>query len=1149
MDHGLGGALWEGRHCVVVRRRAVHGRFDVVVRPIRPVSSFWSLSVVERSEFLEALDRARAWVRARCGTDDCEIRWSDRADGNGPFEVAVDALGGALPAEGPPHARNLVRGEDDGLLAHLKAYFPAARRVDIAVAFVMDRGVERLLPFLEDLLARDGQLRLLTGDYFGVTEPDGLERLLDLEGSRELRVFESGGSSFHPKAYLFHEAADAAASGVAFVGSSNLSAKALGDGVEWNYRVVGQRDLAGFRAVVEGFEALFLHPRTRELDHDWITEYRQRRRSNAGTLVGVAPEWEPPPQPNPVQREALRALEEARQNGSRAGLVVLATGLGKTWLSAFDSRGFERVLFVAHREEILQQARATYRRIRPEAALGMFTGKEQDPAADVLFASVQTLGRLPRLRDLDARRFDYIVVDEFHHAAAQTYRNIIERFEPRFLLGLTATPERTDAADLMGLCGDHLVFRCDLGEGVRRGLLCPFHYRGVPDDVDYAQIPWRSNRFDEEALTQAWATQRRAQNAFEQLQEHGGERVLAFCVSQRHADFMAEFLRDRGVAAVAVHAGPTSAPRAHSLERLRNGSLRVVCSVDMFNEGVDVPAVDTVLMLRPTQSRILWLQQFGRGLRVATGKSHLRVIDYIGNHRSFLDKPRVLLGALIDVGGGLTGLRTALRRVIDGKAELPPGCEVVYETETIEILERLIAPSPRVADLVDSYEDLRLRHGRRPTAAELLRSGADVRRGLGSDGSWFDFVAERGDLSREMHRVLGRHRAFLSELQRTPMQRSHEMMVLSAMLELGRLPGEVAVGELAERFERAVGRVELLRSEWQASVSAGRSAEAVLKSEPLRAWAGTERAAEPEWFALSGDRFGTRFDVAGEDVAVFEELARELIDWRLAEYVSGLGADRRVVLDVVGEPGGWVLRPLRVGSLRGMTSPGVSFEVEGEVYAGQVGEIGLTRLWRPEGDGANELPDVLERWFTSDHGVLESGARVAMEGGGHRFRLTPEVRVRPSAEATRAGLVVGHSYPREKIPPSFGEEFNQGKWHSGVVSVEGAVVLLVTLDKSGKAAEHRYVDGFETPTRFVWESQRKSRRDQPAGERLRDHRARGLAVHLFVRRGKLRGRTAAPFTYCGEVDFADWEGDAPITVRWDLRVPLSEVLWRRFGPR
>ena len=324
-----------------------------------------------------------------------------------------------------------------------------------------------------------GTAQILTGDYLDVSDPAALQRLLDLREQAEaedrlrLRVFEAHDRSFHPKAYIFH---DPQGPSVAYVGSSNLTATALRGGVEWNYRIIPSRDREGLREVEQRFRALWVHPTTRELTQDWLDHYRTRRQRRLGPVAVPEELRPPPPEPHEIQREALEALEGTRNAANSAGLVVLATGLGKTWLSAFDSHRPElrRVLFVAHREEILAQAMSTFRRIRPKAHLGKYTGQEKVPDADVLFASIQTLGRVPHLNQFDREAFDYIVVDEFHHAAARTYRRLIDYFEPKFLLGLTATPERTDGGDLLALCQENLVYRRDLGEGIRRGLLCPF---------------------------------------------------------------------------------------------------------------------------------------------------------------------------------------------------------------------------------------------------------------------------------------------------------------------------------------------------------------------------------------------------------------------------------------------------------------------------------------------------------------------------------------------------------------------------------------------------------------------------------------------------------------------------------------------------
>ncbi len=366
-------------------------------------------------------------------------------------------------------------------------------------------------------------MRVLTGDYQDVTDPIALHYRLQLqdevrslqgfEGQLEVRVFETrrAGRSFHPKAYLLY--ADALGHPLAaYVGSSNLSRTALYDGVEWNLRVEGESQRAA--SLQASFEALFQHECATPLSLEWLRSYEYRRRPpTPGTLripLEVAPELDAqlsPPTPHGVQAESLAALELTRDAGNRAGLVVLATGLGKTWLAAFDStpeRGFDRVLFVAHRDEILQQAAETFARIRPDAVCGFYTGVAKDAGADLVFASVQTLSRSAHLEVFAADAFDYVVIDEFHHADSRTYRNVIDHFEPKFLLGLTATPERSDGGDLLALCQQNLVYECGLSRGIRDGHLCPFHYFGIADVAEYPNIPWRS--LDEETITTAVAT-------------------------------------------------------------------------------------------------------------------------------------------------------------------------------------------------------------------------------------------------------------------------------------------------------------------------------------------------------------------------------------------------------------------------------------------------------------------------------------------------------------------------------------------------------------------------------------------------------------------------------------------------------------------
>ncbi len=1043
--------------------------------------------------------------------------------------------------------RRLVTGGDDPLLPHIVSALAASNRADIVVSFVLESGVDRIFEHLRDLLDRGGQLRILTGDYLGISEPDALMRLLDLDGNVTRRVYETGSPvdpgqarmvrSFHPKAYIFTNGAW----GAAFVGSSNLSAAALTSAVEWNYRVVPSSDHGGFAETVRAFETLFHHPSTRELGPEWIEQYRTRRAIQRPIIeaADVAPEApRPPVEPNEVQVAALEALQATRAQGNHAGLVVLATGLGKTWLSAFDTNRpeFKRVLFVAHREEILNQAHATFRRIRPGANLGHFTGEKKEGAADVLFASIQTLSRREHLEQFAPDSFDYIVIDEFHHASAASYRKLIRYFNPKFLLGLTATPERSDGGDLLALCQQNLVYRCDLVEGVRRALLSPFSYFGVPDEVDYVNIPWRGTRFDEEALTTAVATQRRAANALEQFRLRAAKRALGFCVSMKHADFMASFFTAQGVRAVAVHSGPTSAPRALSLEQLEKGELDIVFAVDMFNEGIDLPALDTVMMLRPTESKILWLQQFGRGLRLAPGKERLTVIDYIGNHRVFLLKPQTLF----NLPPGDREVYNLIERLQSHTQELPPGCEVTYELEAINILKSLLRRSATQDEALQRYyEDFRTVHGVRPTAVEAYHDGYNPRSVRERSGSWTQFVATMGDLTPEQRQALELYKGLITSLDTTEMVKSYKMLVLLAMISADRFPGSITIDDLASEVERLATRTTRAGADLGQALGDRRALVRLLEQNSIAAWSGGRGTGGVAYFAYEDGVFKTTFGEGQGVAGAVQEIARELAEWRLAEYLDRAHRDKADFTTLkVSHSGGSPILFLPTGDERADLPNGwTPVQIDGETYQANFVKIAVNVV-RKDGDDSNQLSRVLRGWFGADAGAPGTGHAVSLQLKGSEWQLSPLGR-------RRGELKLWQSYSREEIPGLFGLEFSTAIWNAGFVQRPGHLFLLVTLDKSGHAEDFKYHDRFISPTEFEWQSQNRTAQDSAVGRAIRDHSTQALSVHLFVRSEKKRpGGGSAPFIYCGDVRFISWEGDKPITVRWQLSAPVPDGIWK-----
>ncbi len=437
-----------------------------------------------------------------------------------------------------------ITGYDDYLYDHFKESFKKAKKIDIIVSFLMESGVKLLEKQFLEIRHQQIPIRILTGNYLNITQPSALYRLKEIFGDvADIRFFNESRRSFHAKAYFFYydEGADM------YIGSSNLSKSALTEGVEWNFKLDQDTHPQEFAEYARVFEDLFYNysivVTDAELDF-YSKNWKKNKIYQTPTFLqqklteDIEEEKEAYVvdlyQPRGAQIEALYHLKKTRDEGFDKGVVVAATGIGKTYLAAFDSRDYQRILFIAHREEILRQAYRSFGNVRPLSERGFFMGGMKETHKDIIFASVQSLGKEENLHLFDPHYFDYIVIDEFHHAVASNYQRILQYFKPRFLLGITATPDRLDSKDVLAICDYNVVYEAPLKKAINHGWLVPFRYYAIYDEtINYDQLTYRNGRYQTEELEDALNIHQRAELVFNHYKKYRSVRALGFCVSKR----------------------------------------------------------------------------------------------------------------------------------------------------------------------------------------------------------------------------------------------------------------------------------------------------------------------------------------------------------------------------------------------------------------------------------------------------------------------------------------------------------------------------------------------------------------------------------------------------------------------------------------
>ena len=651
---------------------------------------------------------------------------------------------------------NLFTGGSSALSLgeEIRREIASADEICFIVSFLQVSGVRILLDDLKKFCSREGtRLRIITTTYCGATQAKAIEQLAELPNT-EIRIsYNTDIERLHAKSYIFVRNSGM---NTAYIGSSNLSKSAQTEGLEWNMRVTSVENPHIIKTALATFEMYWNSPNFEDFSIGGIEKFNKEIHRNifhTETSNFVYQRYTLLPHQKQIL-DKLRVEREDRDNFKN--LIVAATGTGKTVISAFDYQEFARthsrarILFTAHREEILRQSLSTYRSVLQDANFGtLWVGgnRPQDASEyEHLFVSISMFNS--RFEEffakLDADYYDYIVIDEAHHSQANSYRKLFDHFTPKLLVGLTATPERMDGQDLRPDFGGRISAEIRLPQALQAGLLTPFQYLCISDDTDLSdESLWSGQKYNTERLADKLCAKMRAKLIVDALHKYLADeytcRALCFCVNKRHADFMAEQLSLYGFNAKSLTSDTPTDERKQLAKDLRDGTLHYLCVVDIFNEGVDIPEVDTVLFLRPTESLTIFLQQLGRGLRLSAGKTELTVLDFVAQANrkyDFASRFRALT---------LHPEKNIQKQIKDGFTLLPLGCSIVMEKKARQyILDNItsaIYNKNRIVREIISYTSV-------PSISQFLENnGQDIRILYQGSNCWSSLKRAAGRIS------------------------------------------------------------------------------------------------------------------------------------------------------------------------------------------------------------------------------------------------------------------------------------------------------------------------------------------------------------------------------------------------------------------
>ena len=684
------------------------------------------------------------------------------------------------------YQHKLISNREEKIISLIRRELESCDEFIISVAFITLGGVTMILEQLKDLEQRDVKGKILTGDYLTFTQPKALKKLLEFKNI-ELKILSD--EKFHAKGYFFRKGDI----WTMIVGSSNLTQTALTVNFEWNLKINSLKDGKIATEILNNFYDVFNKIPALDMDslleyervYNLTKEYTKKKKQEIREYKEIIP--------NIMQKQALENLNNLR-NYERKGLLISATGTGKTYLSAFDVRNAnpKRVLFIAHRKTILQKAKETYENILRDKKIVIY-GEEDIDEADVVFAMIQTLSKENHMTKFSPDYFDYIVVDEVHHGGAKSYQSVLNYFIPKFLLGMTATPERGDNFDIYKLFDNNIAYEIRLHDALKEELLSPFHYFGISDiEIDGELI-------NEKSGIKKLTADARVNHIIEKSRFYGysGDKIhgLIFVSRIDEALLLEEKFQERGVKAIALTGDDSDEKRERSIAQLENGEIEYIITVDIFNEGVDIPCVNQVILLRPTESSIVYIQQLGRGLRKYPDKEYVVILDFIGNYeKNFLIPIAVSQNSNYD--------KDYMKRFIMNGTDMIPGQSSIIFEEIVK--ERIFENINRTnfstkKNIEKDFILLEKQLGRVPMLYDFFEKNMIEPSVILKYKKTYDEVLRILKPREEFPTLDTRESNYLTFLSSffTPAKRVHEMVILQELLNKERVSIE-AIGKILE---------------------------------------------------------------------------------------------------------------------------------------------------------------------------------------------------------------------------------------------------------------------------------------------------------------------------------------------------------------